>query len=47
MKNTIDKIQQNNLSISKADKGNVLVIESKDTIITKTNNFLSDPNFCY
>ena len=45
IKNTIKKIQQNNLSVSRADKGNVLVIASKNMIIDKTNQFLSDPNF--
>ena len=41
----INKISQNNLIVQKADKVNILVIDSRDNITNKTMQFLSDPNF--
>ena len=43
--NTIKKIKQKTLTIDKADKGNVLVINSKSTLIDKTLHFLKDDDF--
>ena len=41
----INKISLNNLTVQKADKGNILVIDSKDNITNKTLQFLADLNF--
>ena len=43
--NIIRKIKSNNLTINKADKGNVLTIEDKDVLKNKTLQFLDNPNF--
>ena len=43
--NVIEKIHTNNLTIQKADKGNVLVIESKEDLMHKILTFLSNPIF--
>ena len=45
MENVIRKIKDNNLTVDKADKGNILIIFPKNQLIDKTLTFLSDPNF--
>ena len=39
----LQKVKDNNLTIGKADKGNIITIDSKDNIIKKTNTFLENP----
>ena len=44
-KDLIKKIKDNNLTINTADKGNIIVIENKDQLKEKINNFLDNDNF--
>ena len=39
----ISKIQQNNLTVNNADKGNIITIENKHILKQKTNTFLDSP----
>ena len=41
--NIIKKIRDNNLTVNKADKGNILTIENKNTLDQKTQTFLENP----
>ena len=43
MRQVLQKVKDNNLTIGKADKGNIITIDSKDNIIQKTNTFLENP----
>lgn len=45
LKKLTHKIKQNNLIITKADKGNCLVVLNKQDYITKVETFLNDNNF--
>jgi hypothetical protein len=45
MKQISKKLQQNNLTITKADKGRTIVIINKDWLIQKTEKFLKGNNF--
>jgi hypothetical protein len=45
MKQISKKLQPNNLTITKADKGKTIVIINKDCLIKKTEKFLKDNNF--
>ena len=43
IKPLINKIKDNNLTINKADKCNVLTIQNKNTLLEKTIDFLNNP----
>ena len=43
LKMVVDKIKANNLTVSKADKGNVLTIQNIDVLQNKTEEFLNNP----
>jgi hypothetical protein len=45
IKNLHDKLEQNNLIIAKADKGNTLIIIQKDVYHQKINDFITKNNF--
>jgi hypothetical protein len=45
MRKIRNKLQQNNLIITKADKGKTIVIINKNTFIQKTEEFLKDNQF--
>ena len=45
MRKIRNKLQQNNLIITKADKGKTIVIINKNTFIQKTEGFLKDNQF--
>ena len=43
IKSVVNKIKTNNLTVSKADKGNVLTIQDKDVLQNKTLEYLNNP----
>ena len=45
IKNIIQKVINNNLTINKADKGNIIMIQDKDELKNKVLQFLNNPNY--
>ena len=44
-RNLLQKIKDNNLTVNKADKGNIITIENKDDQLQKVEQFLDNSNF--
>ena len=45
IKTIINKVKTNNLTINKADKGNIITIQDKDELKHKILQFLNNPNY--